>query len=128
VLQCDRMAHSVTLRPQIADIFRSAQTRQPDSFDDLDAVTAEPSVLCRIVRHQAYVANAEMRKDLGADAVASRVHREPLGDVGVDCIHALILQGVSTDLVCQTDASALMTTQIHDSATPLTRDGLQCLF
>ena len=56
-------------------------------LDDLKGVTTEPHDLARVVRDEPDAAESEMGKDLGADAVVTRVHGAE-ADAGVVGLHA----------------------------------------
>ena len=67
---------------------------------------------------------AEVDEDLRADAVVAQVDRQAELEVGVDGVHALVLQVVGLELVQQADAAALLG-QVEQHAGALALDHRQ---
>ena len=94
-----------------------AEVSHRDALGDVEAEALEPAVLDRVVRHEAHGRDAEVDQHLGADAVLAAVDGEPLLQVGVDGVVALLLELVGPDLVAEADAAALVAAQV-DRARP----------
>src|SRR5580693_8829658 len=116
------MAHALPLRAQIGDVLRVGGSLQGDPLGDVETEALEAPVLDRIVGHEAHGGDPEVHKHLGADAVLAAVNGQALLQVGVDGVVPLLLELVSTDLVAETDAAALVTTQIDEDAAAFTLD------
>ena len=67
---------------------------------------------------------AEVLEDLQADAVVARVGAVAEGEVGLDGVEPLVLEGVGPELLDQADPAALLG-QVDQGADPLVADHLE---
>ena len=68
-----------------------------------------------IVGQQLDLGIAEIEQDVRGEVVVARLDRGADGDVGIDRVVALILQGVGPDLVDEADAAALLVGQVDEN-------------
>ena len=81
------------------------------------------SVFFGIVRQEPNLREPKVLKHLDADAVVAAVHLMAERHIGLDRVHALILQVVGLDLLDQSDAAAFLG-QIDQHAGPFLTDHL----
>src|SRR5712691_11993597 len=96
-----------------------------DALDDLEAEAFDGDIFRRIVRHQPYLADAEVAKNLGAGAVVADVGGEAELRIGLDRVIALLLKLIGFQFVEQSDSPPLLQ-QVEDHALFLGRDELEC--
>ena len=94
-----------------------------DHFE-IEAAIDKGVGLLGIVGEQANLPQAEILEQLDADAVVTGVGLEAEGEIRLDGIEAPVLQFVSTDLLHQTDAAALLR-QVDQHAGPLAADHVE---
>ena len=77
-------------------------------LDDLQPVPLESDTFLGVVGQQPDFLDAEIGKDLGADAVLAQVHWEAQFFIGLHCVVAALLQLVGLDLGREADAPPLL--------------------
>ena len=73
--------------------------------------------MLRVVCQQADLGQAQVDEDLHADAVVAAVGLEAQRQVGLDRVHAFVLQGVGAQLVVEADAAPFLA-HVDDDAAP----------
>ena len=113
-----QMPHPLALGAQVGDVLGVRRGLQRDPLGDVEAEALQPSVLDRVVGHEAHGGHAEVDQHLRADAVLPAVDGESLAQVGVHRVVALLLQLVRPDFVAEADAAALVAPQVDEDAAP----------
>src|SRR5579884_1591980 len=119
--QPEQVPHLLLLRQQVALVLGAHRRLDLLHVHDLQPERLEPHALRGVVGHEPHAPHAEVYQDLRADAVVAGVGREAQVDVGLDGVHAPVLQLVGADLVDQTDAAPLLP-HVQDDAPPLACD------
>ena len=110
------MRHALLLGRQVALVVGRGLHDQRQLLDHLDALLAQGFHLGRIVGQQLDLGIAEIEQDVRGQIVVARLDRGADGDVGVDRVVALVLQGIGADLVDEADAAALLEGQVDQDA------------
>src|SRR5215210_6517333 len=79
-----------------------------DTLGDLQPEAPEADDLGEVVREEAYALEVEVFEDLGSHAVVPEVGGEAELLVGLDGVHAFVLEVVGPHLVEEPDAAALL--------------------
>src|SRR5919201_3572354 len=104
----EQVAKLLFLGLQVAGVVRIGIDLERHLLDDLEPDALDAMVFARIVGEDPHLANAEVVEDLGADAVVALVDRQPERLVRFNRVHAGVLQGVSPQLVAESDTAALV--------------------
>src|ERR1700733_315541 len=120
-----QMPHPLALGAEVGDVLGVGGQLQRDPLGDVEAEALESAVLDRVVGHEPHGGHAEVDQHLGPDAVLPAVDGEPLLQVGVHRVVALLLQLVGPDFVAQADAAALVAAQVDQDAAPFLLDQIQ---
>lgn len=115
------VAHAGTLRFEVAPIGVVGRHFEADLFDDIQAVDAQSCGFLGVVGEDADAVDAEIAEDLGAGAVVAFVGGEAEGEIGIDGVHAFVLEFVGFDLVGEADAAAFLS-EIDEDATAFVGD------
>src|SRR5271169_5489278 len=87
-----QVTHPFSLGAEVRDVLGVGRGLQRHPFGDVEAEALETPVFHRVVGHEAHGGHTEVHQHLGADAVLPAVHRQPLLQVGVHRVVALLLQ------------------------------------
>ena len=109
------MSHAVLFGAQVAFVVLVGLNDDGHGLHNLQSVTFEAAAFDGVVGEQPHLPHAEVAQHLGSDAVVAFVGFEAEGEVGVNGVHALLLQVVGFQLVDQADATPLLT-HIEDYA------------
>ncbi len=90
-----------------------------DAIDDVDAVVEQLLSLVRVVGCQLDVRNAHGVQHFGGEVVPASISREAEGEVGIQRVVPLVLEGIGLHLGVQTDASAFLSHVDHCTVTRL---------
>jgi hypothetical protein len=101
---------------EVAGVVLVGREVNGELLDDLEAVALEADDLARVVGHEPDPADAEVKEDLGAEAVVSEVHGEAELEVGFDGVEALLLELVGVELGWEADAASLLAHVEEDAA------------
>ena len=93
---------------QIEAVFLGGLHLDGYPLHDGQAEIGELVHLVRVVGEQAHGLHTQIAEDLGADVVLPEISGKAQGQVGLQGVHALILEGVGLQLVQQADAPALL--------------------
>jgi hypothetical protein len=70
----------------------------------------------RVVGQQAHLFDAQVRQDLGANPIVSKIGGKTKVSVGVDCIETLVLEFIGFEFVQDADAAPFLSKIEQDSA------------
>lgn len=107
--QVDVVAHRFDFRREVPQVFLARRGLERDPLMNSRAVAFELIDLVGVVGEQAYRTHAEVIEYRSADAVVPRIGLVADGQVGLDGIHARVLQLVRPQFVDQTDPASLLT-------------------
>ena len=115
------VAHALLLGLEIEEIVVGGLDLDGDPLGDLHAELGELVDLVRVVGQKAQALHAQRAEDLGADVVLPLVPGKAQGQVGVQGVHALLLELIGPELVDEADAPALLA-HVEEHAPPLPLD------
>src|SRR5688572_14945490 len=119
------MAHSFLLGAQITSGRIRRRSFEPYAFNHIESHFFERADFFGIVRHQPDPIHAEVAQDLRALFVAPKVNCQSQLLICLDCVRALILQRVSTNLINDADAATFLLL-INNCAAPFPLDQFHC--
>ena len=96
------------LDPHVAFVGLVGGNREADPPGYLDAQAADAGHFVRVVGDQLHAGDAQVFHDLHGQVVLALVGLEAEGDVGLDGVHAVVLERVGLNLVVQADAPAFL--------------------
>ena len=120
------MAELFLLGRQVSQIVLVGRDLERDPLDDPHTVAFDCGTLTGVVGDQPHLANAQLRQDLGPDAVITLVRRKSEPVVRLDGIETLLVMNrVGAHLVLEADSSPFLPHVEHDTASRLV-DHLHC--
>src|SRR5690606_18698050 len=117
------VVETLPLGPQVGDVALARRYQQRHLLGDLHAVADQRLPLAGVVGHQPDRPHTQVLEHPGGDGVVAGVHRQAEGEVRLDGVQTLRLQGHRPQLRQQTDAPALVAPQVDDDARPFGDDG-----
>ena len=116
------VAQEVLLRRQVPDVAGVRGGRESLHTEHVDAGIRQGTRFVRVVRHQADRPDAKRAQAGGGIGERTLIRREPKVLIRLQRIETAILQHVRSQLVGETDPSALVTRGIHEHAAALGGD------
>jgi hypothetical protein len=110
------MSEFIALCPQVVCVFGVCENLNRNAIHNREPVTAEPVVLCWVVRHYTNVGHPEVGKDLRANSILATIHRQAQLHVGLHGVTTLVLQRISAHFVSEANATPFLASQINDDA------------
>src|SRR6056300_875605 len=101
----ENVAHSCRFRGKVGTVVGALPDDDGDAIDDVDAVVEQLLSLVRVVGCQLDVRNAHGVEHFGGEVVPASISREAEGEVGIQRVVPLVLEGIGLHLGVQTDAS-----------------------
>ena len=110
------MAHAHLFGFEVEGVVGGGLHLDGDALGDLDAELLELVDLVGVVGEQTHGLDAELPQDLGPDEVFAFVSGKAQGQVGLEGVHALLLELVGLEFVDQADPAALLAHVEEDAA------------